>query len=122
MHPPIPLLYTEVEVDGSVYGVISIPPSRHVHHPTRNLDTPKGGWRKNEVRTRYRDEVQVSHYREIAGCPTFRVFRNVDSAASNPRGHVQEAWLRCIGARDTRLNRDVAIKLPLLRTSRATLF
>jgi hypothetical protein len=83
--PPIPLAYTEVEVDGSVYGVISIPPSRHVHYPTRNLDTPKGGWRKNEVRTRYGDEVQVAHYREIAGCPTFRVFRYVDSAASNPR-------------------------------------
>jgi hypothetical protein len=48
--PEIPeLLYREIEVEGRRYGVIILPPSPHVHATARQLDTPKGPWRKNSI-------------------------------------------------------------------------
>jgi hypothetical protein len=37
-----------------------------VHYLTKDLDTPKGFWRKHSVLTRIGDEVQVASPQEIA--------------------------------------------------------
>lgn len=48
--PEIPeLIYREIEVEGRRYGVITLPPSPHVHSLVRNLETPKSTWPKNSV-------------------------------------------------------------------------
>jgi hypothetical protein len=64
--PSIPdIRYDEMEVDGNYYGVLSIPPSPHMHTLTRDLDTPKGGWRKGSVLIRRGDGVAVASYEEM---------------------------------------------------------
>jgi hypothetical protein len=64
-YPPIPdLSYAEVEVGGNHYGVVEIPPSPHVHELSRDLDTPKGIWRKGSVLIRRGDGVGVASLRE----------------------------------------------------------
>ena len=58
--------YDEIELDGNYYGVIVIRPSPHIHYLTRDLDTPKGSWRKNSVLIRHGDEVGIAPPEEIA--------------------------------------------------------
>lgn len=57
--------YEEVEVDGNCYGIVSIPPSPHMHTLSKDLDTPKGVWRKGSVLIRHGDEVAVASYEEM---------------------------------------------------------
>ena len=65
-NPPIPdLRYEQVEVDGTHYGVVNIPPSPHMHTLTRDLDTPKGVWRRGSVLIRHGDEVGVASFDEM---------------------------------------------------------
>ena len=48
--PEVPeLLYREVEVEGRRYGVVTLPPSAHVHSLARDLETPTRTWPKNSV-------------------------------------------------------------------------
>jgi hypothetical protein len=48
--PEVPeLLYREIELDDRRYGVVVLPPSPHVHSAARDLETPKGNWRKNSI-------------------------------------------------------------------------
>lgn len=64
--PPIPdIRYEQIEVDGNYYGVVAIPPSPHMHTLTRDLDTPKGGWRRGSVLIRHGDEVAVASFDEM---------------------------------------------------------
>jgi hypothetical protein len=64
-HPPIPdLSYAEIEVGGNYYGVVEIPPSPHVHELSRDLDTPKGVWRRGSVLIRRGDGVGVASLQE----------------------------------------------------------
>lgn len=65
-NPPIrDIRYDELEIDGTYYGVVSIPPSPHMHSLTRDLDTPKGLWRKGCVLTRHGGEVAVASFEEM---------------------------------------------------------
>jgi hypothetical protein len=57
--------YDQMEIDGNYYGVLSIPPSPHMHTLTKDLDTPKGGWRRGSVLIRHGDEVAVASYEEM---------------------------------------------------------
>jgi len=64
--PPIPdIRYEQIEVHGNYYGVVAVPPSPHMHTLTRDLDTPKGVWRKGSVLIRHGDEVAVASYEEM---------------------------------------------------------
>jgi hypothetical protein len=64
--PPIPdIQYEQIELDGNHYGVVTVPPSPHMHTLTRDLDTPKGVWRKGSVLIRHGDEVAVASYEEM---------------------------------------------------------
>ena len=64
--PSIPNIhYDEIEIDGNYYGVVTIPPSPHMHTLTKDLDTPKGGWRQGSVLIRHGDEVAVASYEEM---------------------------------------------------------
>jgi hypothetical protein len=64
--PPIPnLSYQQIEIDGRCYGILTIPPSPHMHSLIRGLDTPKGLWRKSSVLIRHRDEVAVASFEEM---------------------------------------------------------
>jgi hypothetical protein len=64
--PSIPdIRYDEMEVDGNYYGVLSIPPSPHMHTLTRDLDTPKGAWHKGSVLIRHGDGVAVASYEDM---------------------------------------------------------
>lgn len=66
-HPQIPnLIYDDVELDGIRLGVILVPPSPYVHALSRDLDTPKGPWRKNSVLIRRGDETGVASFDEIS--------------------------------------------------------
>lgn len=65
-NPPIPdIRYDQVEVDGNYYAVVTIPPSPHMHTLIKDLDTPKGVWRKGSVLIRHGDEVAVASYEEM---------------------------------------------------------
>lgn len=65
-HPSIPdLSYTEIEVGGNYYGVVELPPSPHIHELSRDLDTPKGTWRKGSVLIRRGDGVGVASPQEM---------------------------------------------------------
>jgi hypothetical protein len=65
-NPPIrDVRYDELEIDGTYYGVVSIPPSPHMHSLTRDLDTPKGLWRKGSVLIRHGGEVAVASFEEM---------------------------------------------------------
>lgn len=65
-NPPIPdVRYDEIEFDGTLYGVLSIPPSPYMHSLTRDLDTPKGVWRKGSVLIRQGGEVAVALFEEM---------------------------------------------------------
>ena len=61
----ISLTFEPVELDGSRYGIFTIPLSPYVHHLIKDLDTPTGLWRKHSVLTRIGDQVQVADPREI---------------------------------------------------------
>jgi len=64
--PPIPnLSFLQIEIEGRCYGILAIPPSPHMHSLTRDLDTPKGLWRKSSVLIRHRDEVAVASFEEM---------------------------------------------------------
>ena len=65
-HPGIPdLSYTEIDVDGNYYGAVEIPPSPFMHELTRDLDTPKGTWRKGSVLIRRGDGVAVASFQDM---------------------------------------------------------
>lgn len=65
-HPPImDLYYSEIDVGGNHYGVIEIPPSPFMHELSRDLDTPRGTWRKGSVLVRHGDVVAVASFQEM---------------------------------------------------------
>lgn len=64
-HPQLSDLdYEEINLEGNYYGVITILPSPYVHALARNLDTPKGIWRENDILIRRGDEVAVASLEE----------------------------------------------------------
>lgn len=64
--PRLPdLSYEVIKLDGNYYGVIVIPPSPHMHELIRDLDTPKGIWRKGSTLIRHGDEVAVASFSEM---------------------------------------------------------
>lgn len=69
--PPLPNLhYKEIELDGNWYGVISIPPSPHIHHLVKDLSTKRTTkqertWRRHSVLIRRGDGVGVASPDEI---------------------------------------------------------
>lgn len=63
--PPLRLRYEVVEIDGMAYGVITILPSPEIHYLVRDLDTPKGFWRKHSVLTRVGDQVELALPQEL---------------------------------------------------------
>ena len=46
------LIVTEVELEGTLYGVIILPPSPHVHRFSKDVPTQKRTWPKNTVPVR----------------------------------------------------------------------
>jgi len=66
-YPALPgLEYEEVELDGNVFGVITIPPSKHIHALGKDLTTDKRKlWRRGSVLIRHGDEVAVASPEEI---------------------------------------------------------
>lgn len=64
--PPVSdLTYTELELDGSHYGVIEVPPSPYMHELSRDLDATSGSWRKGAVPIRRGDEVAPASFQEM---------------------------------------------------------
>ncbi len=64
--PGLPdLWYEEIELGGTYYGVVVVPPSPYMHELTRNLDMPKGFWPKGAVLIRRGDGVGAASYKEM---------------------------------------------------------
>jgi schlafen family protein len=59
------LIYEEIELEENFYGVIVLPPSPYIHALTRDLNTPKGTWRKNSIIIRRGDETTLATREEI---------------------------------------------------------
>jgi predicted HTH transcriptional regulator len=59
------IIYREIELEENFYGVIVLPPSPYIHALTRDLNTPKGTWRKNSIIIRKGDETVLVTREEI---------------------------------------------------------
>jgi hypothetical protein len=54
------LSYEEIECDGNMYGVVTLPPSPHLHYCTKDVVTPKRTWPKNILLVRHGEQVGVA--------------------------------------------------------------
>lgn len=110
--PRLPdLQYEEVELDGNYYGVITIPPSPHMHELTRDLDTPKGVWRRGSVLIRHGDEVGVASFEEMLLMKREKERLHANAAVSAEAS----ALLSKVQSKTTPLSQCVAEALALAR-------